>query len=161
MVDELKSSTYAVMANQQNLSIIIKKSVMMSADELSMANWRLTQKLQKRKSKSCCGFVAVLTFQQPRKGLSSCSAGKEKESRFASSIHPDRSRKEQSSSSKRGWASVMTMVRDSWTWCWCRWPATTCGSSTPSGATQHAPSSASTPWHASAGCWHASAGCPP
>jgi hypothetical protein len=59
-----------------------------------------------------CGFVAVLTFQQPRKGLSSCSAGKEKESRFVSSIHPDRSRKEQSSSSKRGWASVMTMVRE-------------------------------------------------
>jgi hypothetical protein len=46
--------------------------------------------------------------------------------------------------------------RRSWTWCWCRWrwrrsPATTCGCSTPSCATPHAPSSASTPWHASAG----------
>jgi hypothetical protein len=86
----------------------------MSADELSMANWRPTQELQKRKSKSCCGFVAVVTFQssQGRDRVSSCSAGKEKGSRFVSSIHPDRSRKEQSSSSRRGCASVMTMARE-------------------------------------------------
>jgi hypothetical protein len=91
MVDELKSSTYAVMANQQNLpSIIIKKSVMMSADELSMANWRPTQKLQKRKSKAPLWLRSCSHVSAAKKGVEQLFRWKGERIAFRF-VHPPRS----------------------------------------------------------------------